>query len=125
MPDLEVLDAPEAGPHPCCAVRADPRMVGGMGRRETSVHIDSENIDHQEPPPPTPGGLASGHRIIILGFEVYLFMTGNDPRMWVFSLLEMNTEPGCPSIGIFLLVSAVLEEQLRILFSPPTPVGSS
>ena len=51
-------------------------------------------------------------------------MTGNDPRMWVFSLLEMNTEPGCPSIGIFLVVSAVLEEQLPILFSPPIPVGS-
>ena len=51
-------------------------------------------------------------------------MTGNDPRMWGFSLLEMNTEPGCPSIGIFPVVSAMLEGQLPVLFSPPTPVGS-
>lgn len=94
-------------------MHADPRMVGGMGGRESSVHIDSESVDPQDPP----GGLASGHRIIILGFEAYLFMTGNDPRMWVFSLLEMNTEPGCPSIGIFLLVSAVLEDSSQY-YSP-------
>lgn len=55
-------------------------MHGGQkterGLRGPSVHINSGSMG-----PYDPKGLASGCRVIVLGFEVHFLMTGNNPSM--------------------------------------------